>query len=149
MNILQSEEVREEDGSKATHFLNAAHPNDLADVPTPAEVSITEAEAADLSSYWGQQIAFKDIVKSGALAKKSDGNYGQSGGFTMGWDNCSNTPVSSRCVLLLALLNILCDYLSIFLMWPRRQLSLTMVSPFPFIPGILTQPCIFRHLVPC
>ncbi|KAG6890137.1 hypothetical protein C0995_011430 [Termitomyces sp. Mi166 len=37
----------------------------------------------DLSSWWGQQIPFNAIVKSGALVKKSDGTYGQGGGFTM------------------------------------------------------------------
>ncbi|KAI4527956.1 glycoside hydrolase [Schizophyllum commune Loenen D] len=47
---------------------------------------------ADLSSYWGQQVAFSTLVSAGALTKKSDGNYGEAGGFTMAWDNCSDTP---------------------------------------------------------
>ncbi|KAL1674520.1 glycoside hydrolase superfamily [Schizophyllum commune] len=47
---------------------------------------------ADLSSYWGQQVAFSTLFSAGALTKKSDGNYGEAGGFTMAWDNCSDTP---------------------------------------------------------
>ncbi|KAJ7935123.1 glycoside hydrolase [Mycena leptocephala] len=33
-----------------------------------------------------------NIVSSGALVKQSDGSYGEGGGFTMGWDDCSDTP---------------------------------------------------------
>ncbi|KAF9484198.1 glycoside hydrolase family 18 protein [Pholiota conissans] len=91
MNILHSEEVKDEDGKTTSTFLNAMHLKDVADVVPTEQVSVTTA-TADLSKYWGQQIAFKDIVKAGALVKKSDGNYGQAGGFTMGWDNCSDTP---------------------------------------------------------
>ncbi|KAL1749252.1 glycoside hydrolase family 18 protein [Schizophyllum fasciatum] len=47
---------------------------------------------ADLSSYWGQQVPFATLVSSGALARQDNGTYGGSGGFTMGWDNCSDTP---------------------------------------------------------
>lgn len=57
-------------------------------VSAKGEVSAT----ANLQQWWGQQIPFKTMVASGALAKKSDGTYGGAGGFTMGWDNCSNTP---------------------------------------------------------
>ncbi|KAF8181050.1 glycoside hydrolase family 18 protein [Pholiota molesta] len=46
----------------------------------------------DLSSMWGQQIPFTQLITSGALVKKADGNYGASNGYTMGWDNCSDTP---------------------------------------------------------
>ncbi|KAF7362246.1 Glycoside hydrolase family 18 protein [Mycena venus] len=35
---------------------------------------------------------FSSIVSSGALVKQSDGTYGEGGGFTMGWDDCSDTP---------------------------------------------------------
>jgi chitinase len=92
--------VKDEDGSVQTHFLNGAHANNLADVEAPGiEAAVAAAAAAaNLTQYWGQQIAFKDIVKSGALAKKSDGTYGQAGGFTMAWDNCSDTPVRTSTV---------------------------------------------------
>ncbi|KAG6853845.1 hypothetical protein C0991_000839 [Blastosporella zonata] len=66
------------------HFLNGAH-----DRPTGSQISAT---GISLSSWWGQQIPFSALVESGALVKKADGTYGQGGGFTMGWDNCSDTP---------------------------------------------------------
>ncbi|KAF5329821.1 hypothetical protein D9619_009056 [Psilocybe cf. subviscida] len=91
MLILEQLEVKDEDGTVQTHFLNGAHANNLADVEASEEEAAVAA-AANLTKYWGQQVAFKDIVKSGALAKKSDGTYGEAGGFTMGWDNCSDTP---------------------------------------------------------
>ncbi|KAF8970627.1 glycoside hydrolase superfamily [Flammula alnicola] len=46
----------------------------------------------DLSTMWGQQIPFSQLVSSGALVKKDDGNYDASHGYTMGWDDCSDTP---------------------------------------------------------
>jgi chitinase len=49
----------------------------------------------NLSSWYGQQIPFNSIVSSGALVKQSNGTYGQGGGYTMAWDNCSDTPVSA------------------------------------------------------
>jgi hypothetical protein len=56
----------------------------------PGEVS---AEAAgDLSSYFGQQIAFNQIISLGAL-KKSGNVYVSANGYSEGWDNCSDTPV--------------------------------------------------------
>lgn len=73
------------------------------------------AADVNLQSWYGQEIPFTNIVSSGALVKDSDGNYGGSGGFTMGehsrllrvlrrsctngcvatlaWDDCSDTPV--------------------------------------------------------
>ncbi|KAJ7099549.1 glycoside hydrolase family 18 protein [Mycena belliarum] len=48
--------------------------------------------AANLQSWWGQQIPFSSIVSSGALVKQADGSYAEGGGFTMGWDDCSDTP---------------------------------------------------------
>ncbi|EJF62190.1 glycoside hydrolase family 18 protein [Dichomitus squalens LYAD-421 SS1] len=51
------------------------------------------AEASgDLSSYFGQQIPFNQIVALGALQKTSSGTYVQANGYTEGWDNCSDTP---------------------------------------------------------
>ncbi|KAG6826893.1 hypothetical protein H0H92_013999 [Tricholoma furcatifolium] len=75
-------------GQKANnmpHFLNAAHPR-------LRKLAGTAAADANLTAYWGQQIAFNTLVQSGALVKNSSGNYGQGGGFTMAWDNCSDTP---------------------------------------------------------
>ncbi|KAF8064330.1 glycoside hydrolase family 18 protein [Lyophyllum atratum] len=66
------------------HFLNGTHAR-------PTELK-TVAANANLQSWWGQQIPFSAIVKFGALVKHADGNYGEGGGFTMGWDNCSDTP---------------------------------------------------------
>ncbi|KAJ7169103.1 glycoside hydrolase [Mycena crocata] len=59
--------------------------------PSPSKVG-TAAVAANLQSWWGQQIPFSSIVSSGALVKKANGTYGEGGGFTMGWDDCSDTP---------------------------------------------------------
>ncbi|KJA24940.1 glycoside hydrolase family 18 protein [Hypholoma sublateritium FD-334 SS-4] len=47
----------------------------------------------DLSSMWGQQISFSQLISSGALVKNAEGNYEAHNGYTMGWDNCSDTPV--------------------------------------------------------
>ncbi|PFH50382.1 glycoside hydrolase family 18 protein [Amanita thiersii Skay4041] len=46
----------------------------------------------DLSNFWGQQIAFNQLVESGVLVKGSDGNYRSGQDYTMGWDDCSDTP---------------------------------------------------------
>ncbi|TFK71554.1 glycoside hydrolase family 18 protein [Pluteus cervinus] len=88
-SLLPSEEMLILDKSEnETHelgvnFLNGAHKRKR------PQVSIQDT---NLTGWWGQQMAFSDIVSSGALVKKSDGNYGQGGGFTMGWDDCSDTP---------------------------------------------------------
>lgn len=65
----------------------------------------------DLSSMWGQQISFSQLISSGALVQNAEGNYEARNGYTMGmfsefsdmtltptsdkigWDNCSDTPV--------------------------------------------------------
>ncbi|KZV96514.1 glycoside hydrolase family 18 protein [Exidia glandulosa HHB12029] len=67
------------------HFYQGAHPRDK-DAPTKIRA------AANLQGWYGQQIPFSEIVSSGALVKQADGSYGQGGGFTMGWDDCSDTP---------------------------------------------------------
>ena len=77
--------------------MNGAHANNTVDGEPPKPKLVNEAARtaggplgepvktlATLTGYWGKQIAFKDIVAAGALVKKSDGNYGQAGGFTMG-----------------------------------------------------------------
>ncbi|KAF8814370.1 glycoside hydrolase [Phlegmacium glaucopus] len=48
--------------------------------------------SGDLSNMWGQQIAFRQLVETGNLVKRSDGSYGAGNGYTMGWDDCSDTP---------------------------------------------------------
>ncbi|KAI0371468.1 glycoside hydrolase family 18 protein [Pilatotrama ljubarskyi] len=50
-----------------------------------------EAAAGDLSSYYGQQIPFNQLVALGAL-KKSGSVYVAANGYTEGWDDCSDTP---------------------------------------------------------
>ncbi|KIM37878.1 glycoside hydrolase family 18 protein [Hebeloma cylindrosporum] len=106
MVLLHKIEEKDDNGKASiVAFLNGAHANDTIDGEPPKPEPVHEAARtaggpldepvkalATLTGYWGKQIAFKDIVASGALVKKSDGNYGQAGGFTMGWDNCSNTP---------------------------------------------------------
>lgn len=37
-----------------------------------------------LAYWWGKQIPFKNIVQSGALVKRFDGNYSQGAGYTLG-----------------------------------------------------------------
>jgi len=46
----------------------------------------------DLSRFWGQQISFNQLLGSGALVKKADGSYDGAEGYTMKWDDCSDTP---------------------------------------------------------
>jgi len=69
-------------------FLNGKH--ERSKVKNAATGVSTKAEG-DLSSYFGQQIAFNQIVALGAL-QKSGSVYVQANGFTEGWDNCSDTP---------------------------------------------------------
>jgi chitinase len=38
----------------------------------------------DLKLMWGQQIAFHQLLSTGALTKKGDGTYGAANGYTMG-----------------------------------------------------------------
>lgn len=71
--LTQTSDTEVEGG---VNFLNGAR-------AMPKQVQ-TEAAATSLKSWWGQQIPFSAIVKSGALVKKADGNYGEGGGFTMG-----------------------------------------------------------------
>ncbi|KAE9391168.1 glycoside hydrolase [Gymnopus androsaceus JB14] len=47
---------------------------------------------ANLQSWFGQEIPFSSIVASGALVGLAGGTFGGGGGFTEGWDNCSDTP---------------------------------------------------------
>lgn len=69
------------------NFLEGKHERGRA----PAAAETAQAAAGDLSAYWGQQIAFNQIVALGAL-KKSGSVYVQQNGYTEGWDDCSDTP---------------------------------------------------------
>lgn len=61
-------------------------------VRDPIKDGEEETGSGNLNSWYGQQIPFKSIVASGALTKNSDGTYGGANGYTMAWDNCSDTP---------------------------------------------------------
>lgn len=98
MVLLHKIEEKDDNGKASiVSFLNGAHANNTVDGEPPKPKLVNEAARtaggplgepvktlATLTGYWGKQIAFKDIVAAGALVKKSDGNYGQAGGFTMG-----------------------------------------------------------------
>ncbi|KAJ7578635.1 glycoside hydrolase family 18 protein [Mycena floridula] len=81
--------LQKSDGSKK--FLNIAHPRNK-DVQIANKPDAKIAAIANLQSWYGQQIPFSSIVSAGALVKGSNGNYSEAGGFTMGWDDCSDTP---------------------------------------------------------
>ena len=53
-----------------------------------------QAAAGDLSGFFGQQIAFNQLVSLGALKKNSDGTYTQANGYTMG--KCLDSSPSLR-----------------------------------------------------
>ncbi|KZT70282.1 glycoside hydrolase family 18 protein [Daedalea quercina L-15889] len=71
------------------NFLKGAHPHAR---PKGTADVVRAQDAGDLSSYWGQEIAFNQIVALGALQETSDGTFVQANGYTEGWDNCSDTP---------------------------------------------------------
>lgn len=50
------------------------------------------APVGDLSGMWGKQIAFGQLLNMGALKSKGDGTYVGANGYTMAWDDCSDTP---------------------------------------------------------
>jgi len=115
------EEARKERGGHGPgyFFHNGAHPNSSVEPPSEegekrfdGDGLNTTVAPANLSWWWGKQIPFYELLKSGALSKQADGTYRQGGGFTMGeflvspfslwdtylyfqlgWDNCSDTPV--------------------------------------------------------
>lgn len=82
MLVLDTE--GEADAAEPMAFLNAAHPNETLPEGTVAAAAPSATATANLQAYWGKQLAFYEIVKAGALKKRSDGNYGQNGGYTMG-----------------------------------------------------------------
>lgn len=80
MLLLETETVAEDlvEGSSEdkTYFVNGAHPR----IKTVPEITI----AANLQAYMGQQIAFKQLLAAGVLAKAANGTYVAAGGFTRG-----------------------------------------------------------------
>lgn len=52
--------------------------------PRGPPMELSAASAGDLSNMWGQQIAFNQLLESGALQKQADGTYTGANGFTMG-----------------------------------------------------------------
>jgi chitinase len=74
--------------------------------------AVAQAGSGDLSSFYGKQIAFSQLISGGALVKQADGTYSAKNGYTYGeylpvchqwsipsaerilaWDDCSSTPV--------------------------------------------------------
>ncbi|KAJ7772104.1 glycoside hydrolase family 18 protein [Mycena maculata] len=53
---------------------------------------VSTESTANLTAYWGQEIAFNTLVSTGALVKQADGTYGAGTGFQRAWDNGSSTP---------------------------------------------------------
>jgi chitinase len=80
MVLLQQSEVTSAEGTSDVHFLNGVHARTK---EHHKEVAAT-AKNANLTSWYGQQIPFSEIVKSGALVKVSDGTYNAAGGFMKG-----------------------------------------------------------------
>lgn len=56
-----------------------AHPRDKG-----AKITRIEPALGDLSSMWGQQIAFHQLIRTGALKRMGDGTYDAANGFTLG-----------------------------------------------------------------
>ena len=63
------------------NLLKGAHPRAK---PKDNAGVIKAQDAGDLSSYWGQQIAFNQIVALGALQETSEGTFVQANGYTEG-----------------------------------------------------------------
>ena len=63
------------------NFLKGAHPRAR---PKDKAGVIRAEDAGDLSSYWGQQIAFNQIVELGALQETSEATFVQANGYTEG-----------------------------------------------------------------
>ncbi|KIM81785.1 glycoside hydrolase family 18 protein [Piloderma croceum F 1598] len=56
------------------------------------DIEVEATGSGDLSKWYGQQIPFNSLLASGALKKNSNGTYSGANGYTMKWDNCSDTP---------------------------------------------------------
>jgi chitinase len=62
-----------------------------------ADKKIGILAAGDLSSYYGQQIAFSDLVANGALVKLEDGTYTGTNGYTYGMNNPITSVMCCSC----------------------------------------------------
>ncbi|TFY53141.1 hypothetical protein EVJ58_g9619 [Rhodofomes roseus] len=85
-NLTNLDEV--DAGDAQLNALNGAHPRPAI---TQKPANLTALASGDLSSYYGQQIAFSDLISSGAL-KDSSGTFTAANGYTYELDNCSDTP---------------------------------------------------------
>ncbi len=68
--------------SEPPNFLDGNH--DRSKLREKTKTIEAKAGNGDLSSYFGQQIAFNQIVALGALTKSSNGTYVQANGYTEG-----------------------------------------------------------------
>ncbi|KAF9027394.1 glycoside hydrolase [Hymenopellis radicata] len=77
--------------SSATKLSGSSAPDtNAARVRSPASMRGLD-RPQDLSQWWGQQVAFGQLVKAGAV-KKQGGVYVGANGFTSSWDDCTDTP---------------------------------------------------------
>ncbi|KAI0774706.1 glycoside hydrolase family 18 protein [Trametes elegans] len=89
----EQNEVTPQEGSESNKLGLSGNHERVKGLGTTTEKQDVHAEAAgDLSSYFGQQIPFNQIVALGALSKTSSGTYVGANGYTEGWDDCSDTP---------------------------------------------------------
>lgn len=73
------ENLDETDSAAELNPLGGAHPH----VPTVQEQGgLTALASGDLSSFYGQQIAFRDLVAQGALKETSSGTFTGNNGYT-------------------------------------------------------------------
>jgi len=79
-------DLDEADSGAQLNALNGSHP-----VVTQRPANLTTLASGDLSSYYGQQIPFGDLISLGAL-KETSGAFSAANGYTYAWDNCSDTP---------------------------------------------------------
>ena len=60
--------------------------------PAPSPAGVIKASSnGDLSSYFGTQIEFNQLISSGVLTKNADGTFTGRSGYTRNWDACSST----------------------------------------------------------
>ncbi|KAH9939318.1 glycoside hydrolase family 18 protein [Epithele typhae] len=78
-----------EEGEGEPAAMHGAHPRAR---KQPRNGTVTTEASGDLSAWLGQQIPFNELVALGALKKNSDGTYTGTNGYTMAWDDCSDTP---------------------------------------------------------
>ncbi|PWN42750.1 glycoside hydrolase [Ceraceosorus guamensis] len=91
---------RGEATSRETDDLNASWPVRPEPQRDPRYRAVPFAKRAQLVGLDGSssdgQVNFRQLVDQGALKVKSDGTYGAGSGWTMYWDDCSDTPFLSN-----------------------------------------------------